>query len=142
MPSSHVCAPARSPCRLTNSPGGNINFESAPFKLTAEYVEVMGGARSSLFTTFRKLCIQAFLAARKYRERILLLVEMMLSGNKDLRCFLGGPRMVMAGLRARFFEGASDRQCVAMVHALVDQSLDNWRTRWYDSFQRWSQGVM
>ena len=31
---------------LTNSPGGNLNFESAPFKLTSEYVQLMGGARS------------------------------------------------------------------------------------------------
>jgi phosphatidylinositol 4-kinase len=126
---------------LTNSPGGNINFEAAPFKLTQEYVAVLGGPRSSLFATFRKLCIQAFLAARKYRERILLLVEMMLSGNGDLKCFVGGPRAVMAGLRARFHEDGSDRACVALVHRLIDNSLDNWRTRWYDKLQRWQNGV-
>ena len=32
---------------LTNSPGGNLNFESAPFKLTSEYVQLMGGPRSA-----------------------------------------------------------------------------------------------
>jgi len=127
--------------RLTNSPGGNMNFEAAPFKLTQEYVQVLGGPRSPLFNTFRKLCIQAFLAARKYRERIILLAEMMLSGNGDLKCFVGGPRAVMAGLRARFHEHESDRACVALVHRLVDQSVDNWRTRWYDAYQRWAQGV-
>lgn len=125
---------------LTNSPGGNINFETS-IKLTNDFVGVMGGPRSSMFATYRKLCIQAFLAARKYRERIILLVEMMLSGNRDLKCFVGGPRMVMAGLRARFFEGASDRQCVMLIHQLIDESIDNWRTRWYDAYQRWAQGV-
>ncbi len=87
------------------------------------------------------VCIQGFLAARRSRDRILLLVEMMLSGNRDLRCFLGGPRMVMEGLRARFFEGASERRCKDLVHALIDRSVDNWRTRWYDAYQRWAQGV-
>ena len=32
---------------LSNSPGGNINFESSPFKLTEEFIEVMGGERDS-----------------------------------------------------------------------------------------------
>jgi phosphatidylinositol 4-kinase B len=134
-----LCFPLH--CSFTNSPGGNINFEAAPFKLTQEFVQVMGGPRSSLFNTFRKLCVQAFLAARKYRERILLLVEMMLSGNADLKCFIGGPKAVMSGLRARFHEDKSDRQCAKIVNDLIDASNDALRTRLYDAFQRWSQGV-
>jgi phosphatidylinositol kinase/protein kinase (PI-3 family) len=118
-----------------------MNFEAAPFKLTQEFVQVMGGPRSNMFATFRKLCIQAFLAARKYRERVIVLVEMMLSGNRDLKCFLGGPEAVMAGLHARFHDGLSDRAAVNLVHSLIDRSLDNWRTRWYDAYQRWAQGV-
>ncbi|KAL5982658.1 hypothetical protein ACLOJK_016733 [Asimina triloba] len=47
---------------LSNSPGG-VNFESAPFKLTRELLEV--------------LCIQGFLTCRKHAERIILLVEML-----------------------------------------------------------------
>jgi phosphatidylinositol 4-kinase len=126
---------------LTNSPGGNIGFEAAPFKLTAEMVQVLGGPRSSLFTSYRKLCIRAFLAARKYRDRIILLVEMMFAGNETLPCFVGGARAVMQGLRARFHEDVSDRGCVQLVHGLIDTSLDNWRTRAYDRYQRWAQGV-
>jgi hypothetical protein len=126
---------------LTNSPGGNIGFEAAPFKLTQEFVQVMGGPRSALFATFRKLCVRAFLAVRKHRQRIIVLVHMMLSGNEHLPCFVQGPRAVMAGLRARFAEAATERQCVALVHSLVDSSMDNWRTRWYDSYQRVAQGI-
>ena len=33
---------------LQNSPG-NVGFESAPFKLTQEYVDVMGGSDSDMF---------------------------------------------------------------------------------------------
>ena len=127
---------------LTNSPGGNIGFEAAPFKLTQEFVDVLGGPRSALFGTFRKLAVRAFLAARKYRQRIILLVQMMLSGNGHLPCFVLGARAVMSGLRARFNEGASERACATYVHGLIDASMDNWRTRWYDAYQRMAQGVM
>ncbi|KAF9678995.1 hypothetical protein SADUNF_Sadunf07G0094100 [Salix dunnii] len=69
---------------LSNSPGG-VNFESAPFKLTRELLEVMDsdaeGIPSEFFDYFKVLCIQGFLTCRKHAERIILLVEM-LQGSK------------------------------------------------------------
>ena len=126
---------------LTNSPGGNIGFESAPFKLTAEFIEVLGGPHSPLFSTFRKLCVRAFLAVRKHRERIILLIQMMLAGNEHLPCFIGGARTVMSSLRTRFYEQGDDRACVSFVHRLIDSAMDDWRTRWYDAYQSIAQGV-
>ncbi|RYH05389.1 hypothetical protein EON65_44810, partial [archaeon] len=38
---------------LGASPGGNMEFEQAPFKLTTEYVEIMGGIESRGFKKFR-----------------------------------------------------------------------------------------
>nr|ACS49598.1 phosphatidylinositol kinase [Oryza alta] len=65
---------------LSNSPGG-VNFESAPFKLTRELLEVMDsdaeGTPSEFFDYFKVLCIQGFLTCRKHAERIILLVEML-----------------------------------------------------------------
>jgi phosphatidylinositol kinase/protein kinase (PI-3 family) len=43
---------------LGDSPGFNINFESAPFKLTQEYVDVLGGVDSAAFQLFQVICIQ------------------------------------------------------------------------------------
>ena len=37
---------------LSNSPG-NMNFESSAFKLTQEYVDVLGGQRSKFFNQFK-----------------------------------------------------------------------------------------
>lgn len=127
---------------LSNSPGGNMNFEAAPFKFTQDFVDVMGGPRSSTFTHFRNLCVKAFLEVRKRKEKIVLLVEMMLDGNEDLPCFRAGKRAIIDQLRARFNPSASTRQCVAFVNRLIDQSINNWRTRWYDSFQRWTMGIL
>lgn len=40
---------------FTNAPGKGIKFEKAPFKLTKEFVDVMGGVNSKTFQKFRKL---------------------------------------------------------------------------------------
>ncbi len=119
---------------LSNSPGRNSNFESAPFKLTNEYIKIMGGPRSSTFRLFRAACVKAFQAARENMERIILLVEMMLVGNEKLPCFLAG-RDTIKLLRERFMPDLSPAQVPAFVHNLIENSNDQWRTRFYDSYQ-------
>ena len=42
-----------------SKPGG-INFESAPFKMTTEYVDLMGGFDSDYFHHFEAVLIQIF----------------------------------------------------------------------------------
>jgi len=125
---------------LGASPGGNMGFEAAPFKLTAEFVEVMGGTNSRLFGEYRALCAQAYLAARRHSDKIMLLVRTWHSCNRDLPCFADID--VMTKLQDRFNLGQSSRKCVAIVDDLIAQSLDNWRTRWYDSYQRCCVGVL
>ncbi|KAL6070894.1 Phosphatidylinositol 4-kinase beta, variant 2 [Balamuthia mandrillaris] len=68
---------------LSSSPG-NWNFETAPFKLTAEYMQLLGGENSEAFKHFKFLFFKGFLEARRHYERIVLLVEMMLPGTFPL----------------------------------------------------------
>jgi phosphatidylinositol 4-kinase B len=126
---------------LTNSPGNNLGFEAAGFKLDRDMLAVLGGPSSALFATFRKLCVRAFLALRAQRARLTLLVQMTLAGNESLPCFQGGARAVMGGLHSRFKEDADERTCVGFVNKLIDESVGNWRTAAYDQFQYFSQGV-
>ena len=65
---------------LSSSPR-NLGFESSPFKLTTELIEVMGGEGSDMFKYFKILLLQGLLTARKHHERILSLVEVMSSGE-------------------------------------------------------------
>lgn len=44
---------------LSNSPG-SVGFEAAPFKLTQDYVDVLGGVNSPGFDDYKVLCKQAF----------------------------------------------------------------------------------
>mmetsp|Transcript_26156 Transcript_26156/g.83540 ORF Transcript_26156/g.83540 Transcript_26156/m.83540 type:complete len:377 (+) Transcript_26156:557-1687(+) len=128
---------------LSNSPGG-VNFESAPFKLTRELLEVMDsdadGRSSELFDLFKVLCIQGFLACRKHAERIISLVEIM--QHSGCPCFSGGGSRVLANLRKRFHPAATEEQCVEIVMGLISESMDAWRTRQYDYYQRVLNGIM
>jgi phosphatidylinositol 4-kinase len=61
-----------------------LGFETSPFKLTPEFVEVMGGLGSDMFEYFKILILQGLIAARKHMDRILNLVEIMRSGNNTV----------------------------------------------------------
>mmetsp|Transcript_22630 Transcript_22630/g.49415 ORF Transcript_22630/g.49415 Transcript_22630/m.49415 type:complete len:1318 (-) Transcript_22630:180-4133(-) len=125
-----------------SSPGKNAGFESAPFKLTRDFVEVLDGPHSHLFHIFRELCVRSFLALRKHCLEIILLVEMLKNGNEQLKCFRGRPNDAIEGLRERFRLDLNDRACREYVNSLVDDSIENWRTDWYDRYQRYFVGVL
>lgn len=59
--------------------GRTMKFEKAPFKLTEDFVEVLGGEKSKVFKKYVNYCVDGFLAVRKHYEKILLLVEMTLA---------------------------------------------------------------
>jgi phosphatidylinositol 4-kinase len=125
-----------------SSPGKNSGFESAPFKLTREFVDLMDGPQSRTFGKFRELCCRTFLELRKNCYQITLLVDMLMEGNGDLNCFRGKPEVAVQELQERFCLDLNDRACVDFVNSLVDDSLENWRTTWYDRYQRCFVGVM
>jgi len=127
---------------ISNSPG-NVSFETAPFKLTREYLEVMGssadGKPSELFDYFKVLCIQGFLALRKHKDRLMVLVEVM--KNAGLPCFKGGQKAVDA-MHRRFHQSLTEEQCVQLVLQMISDSMDAWRTRQYDYYQRVLNGIL
>mmetsp|Transcript_27364 Transcript_27364/g.49251 ORF Transcript_27364/g.49251 Transcript_27364/m.49251 type:complete len:771 (-) Transcript_27364:140-2452(-) len=129
---------------LSNSPGGNIGFESAPFKLTDEFVDVLGGPRSARFVKFRGLCVRGYSALRRQTEKIVLLVEMLRTGTgATMPCFIGGEQAVIE-LRRRLTPRSkmSETDCRDYINQLIDESLGNWRTRWYDRYQYWCQNIL
>lgn len=127
---------------LSNSPGG-VNFESAPFKLTRELLEVMDsdseGTSSAPFDYFKILMIQGFIAVRKHADRIVEMVSMM--SDSGFPCFKN-KGMAVEGLRKRLAPGVSEENLVKHVLGLIGDSLDAWRTRQYDYYQRILNGIM
>ncbi|CAO3592103.1 unnamed protein product [Absidia cylindrospora] len=125
---------------LSNSPG-SVGFEMAPFKLSQEYIDVLGGIDSELFGKYRMLMKQAFKAVRKYGDNILLLVEMM-SKRSHLPCFENGSQHVLYQLKERFQFPLTDPQLESFVDKLIVNSCGNLFTRLYDTFQYYSQGIL
>jgi len=125
-----------------SSPGKNSGFESAPFKLTWDFVNLMDGANSHTFKTFRELCYRTFLELRRNCFQITLLVQMLMEGNEDLDCFRGRPHAAVEGLQERFRLDLNDRACAEYVNSLINDSLENWTTTWYDRYQRCCVGIM
>ncbi|GLD92968.1 hypothetical protein PINS_up001560 [Pythium insidiosum] len=125
-------------------PGGAVGLEKhVPFKLTAEMVELMGGVKSPGYDRFRKLFLQGFLAVR--REYIKLATILHLSTqNSPLPCFQAKkPVNILRAFRERLFHHEeNDEVAKALILRLVDKSLNNWRTRKYDSFQLKSNGIL
>ncbi|KAF5111326.1 hypothetical protein DV452_004399 [Geotrichum candidum] len=124
---------------LSNAPGG-FGFETAPFKLTHEYVELMGGVDSAPFQLFKDLLKQAFKDLRKEADSIIILVEMMQRGS-SLPCFtLGAATATM--LKQRFQLHLSEQEVDAFVETgLIAKSLGNISTRIYDHYQLLTQGI-
>ncbi|RNF23749.1 putative phosphatidylinositol 4-kinase [Trypanosoma cruzi] len=126
---------------FATSPGG-INFESAPFKLSQELMEVMGGVGSAAFNYFKLLLYQGMVAVRERADDILGLVSLMTPYN-TMSCFGSDPASTVQQLRSRFrFDLETETDFALHVKELILGSVDNWRTRRYDQFQTLQNGIL
>ncbi|XP_055872445.1 phosphatidylinositol 4-kinase beta-like isoform X2 [Biomphalaria glabrata] len=125
---------------LSNSPGKNLGFENSPFKLTHEFVEVMGGLGSDMFEYFKILLLQGFVASRKHMDKILPLVEIMQTGSQ-LPCFNKGISAIRA-FKDRFHMSSTEEQLQLIVDGLVEASLHSLTTKLYDNFQYFTNGIL
>jgi len=118
------------------APGG-INFESSPFKLTAEMIQVMGGSADvQTYKWFSELVVKAYLASRPYAEYIMQMVSLMLGSG--LPCFKGE---TIKRMQTRFQLDKSERAAADFMKQRIDESFENRRTVWYDAYQRATNGI-
>lgn len=124
---------------LSNSPG-RVGFETSPFKLTYEYIELMGGADSPAFCKFKDLMKKGFRDIRKEAENIIILVEMM-QRDSGLPCFSSGAATAQQ-LRQRFQLQMSDNEVDQFVETqLIQKSYGSLSSRLYDQYQLLTQGI-
>lgn len=65
---------------LSSSPR-NLGFETSAFKLTTEFVDVMGGLDGDMFNYYKMLMLQGLIAARKHMDKVVQIVEIMQQGG-------------------------------------------------------------
>ena len=125
---------------LTISPGGNLGFETAGFKLSHEMSQIIdpsGDQRSPEFREFLDLCVRGYLAARRWRHALIPLVGQM--RHSGLPCF--GYGKPMDGLVQRFQPEASEEQAARFFTGVVRDAYRKWTTHVYDVVQYLQQGI-
>jgi len=123
------------------APGGMFSVEDAPFKLTKEMVDVMGGLGSPGYQHFRKCLCEGFLVLQKYQSEIAALLQTT-GQHSPFPCFHGAKlARVIADLRTRLCVGLSRRDIRHRVDHLLRKSYNAWGTRQYDSFQLRSNNI-
>jgi len=130
---------------FSNSPG-SVGFEVAPFKLPEEYLELLGGTESAIYSKFIDLIAKCFISVRKKADWIIGLVELMEHGSR-LPCFTGitnpnssnpPPSKVKSSssaLRDRLQLGLTDTQVHEFIRNLAQSSANSNFTKLYDTFQ-------
>ncbi|PAA73188.1 hypothetical protein BOX15_Mlig025218g1 [Macrostomum lignano] len=125
---------------LATSPGRNLGFESSHFKLTNEYVDVMGGYQADMYKYFKILILRGMLAARKHFDKIITLVDISSAGS-DLPCFSKGSAATLKALKDRFHLSCTELQLQRLMDSMVESSLHSISTKLYDSFQYLTNGI-
>ncbi|XP_041333888.1 phosphatidylinositol 4-kinase beta [Pyrgilauda ruficollis] len=123
---------------LSSSPR-NLGFETSAFKLTAEFVDVMGGLDGDMFNYYKMLMLQGLIAARKHMDRVVQIVEIMQQGSQ-LPCFHGSS--TIRHLKERFHMNLTEEQLQLLVEQMVDGSMRSITTKLYDGFQYLTNGIM
>lgn len=124
---------------LSNSPG-SVGFEAAPFKLTMEYVDLLGGLESELFLYFKDICKKCFLALREHSEQIINMVEIM-QKDSSLPCFNNGESTSVLLKQRLQLQLNEEEACDFVETVLIGKSLGSMYTRLYDQFQLITQGI-
>jgi len=127
---------------LSSSPGGNIGFETSPFKFQEDFITLLGGEEqeSEHYAYFQLLMIRGFLESRKHVRKFVTLVEIMYRGS-TMECFQLGQQAI-DDLRERFLPNASHDQVITRVMQLIEESSCNWRTAQYDNLQRITNDIL
>ena len=121
---------------------GNLNFESAPFKLTKEYVEILGGENSDEFKYFKKLICDGMIECKNHVEILCKIIEIMSHGS-TMPCFdKKDVKKIIDNFRERFFESKSDEEIIKIVDDLIYKSNDNFWTNKYDLFQQVTNNIL
>ncbi|KAG9055988.1 Phosphatidylinositol 4-kinase pik1alpha (PI4-kinase)(PtdIns-4-kinase) [Serendipita sp. 407] len=126
---------------LESSPGGNLGFEAAPFKLPLEYVELLGGLDSKPWNEFKQCFRHGFETARKHCDSIITIVELM-QKDSTFQCFSAFGEQTAQRLRDRFQPTLTHSLIEDHVEKLIAASIGSAWTRLYDSYQYYSQGIL
>ncbi|KAJ3672896.1 hypothetical protein LUZ60_006270 [Juncus effusus] len=125
---------------LETSPGGNMRFESAQFKLSHEMTQLLdpsGSMKSDTWYQFVSLCVKGYLAARRHMNGIITTISLMT--DSGLPCFSRGDPI--GNLRKRFHPEMTEREAANFMIKTCGDAYNKWTTAGYDLIQYLQQGI-
>ncbi|XP_020580537.1 phosphatidylinositol 4-kinase alpha 1 isoform X2 [Phalaenopsis equestris] len=125
---------------LETSPGGNMRFENADFKLSHEMTQLLdpsGTMKSDTWNQFVSLCVKGYLAGRRHMHGILTTVLLMV--DSGLPCFSRGDPI--GNLRKRFHPEMNEREAANFMIRTCMDAYNKWTTAGYDLIQYLQQGI-
>jgi phosphatidylinositol kinase/protein kinase (PI-3 family) len=117
-------------------------MERSPFKLTKEYVELMGGINDECYKEFERLFVQGFIECRKNSQIALGLVEIMMY-KSNYPCFSGwryGNGKALVRFEQRLMLRVPDSEIENRALKLLRTARGHLGTHLYDVFQYKSNG--
>ena len=127
---------------LGMAPGHEFSMERAPFKLTKEYIEVMGGVGSECYKEFERLFVAGFEEARRNYQIALGLVEIMMF-KSNYPCFSGsryGNGKALIRFEKRLMLDVPDKKVQKRALKLIKRSKQHVGTYLYDLVQNATNG--
>lgn len=115
----------------------NVNFEAAPFKLTQEFIDIMGGTKSSSFKYYKYLMQKGYRKLRKRHYKLTMLVDIVAS-TTDLPCLTD---RTTAELESRFNLYMNKKQSNKFISSLIKEAMRSTTTRTYDFFNQKRFGI-
>ncbi|CAM6105243.1 unnamed protein product [Calypogeia fissa] len=125
---------------LETSPGGNLRFESAHFKLSHEMTQLLdpsGAMKSEPWYRFVSLSVKGYLTARQHMNGIINTVLLM--KDSGLPCFSRGDPI--GNLRKRFHPEMNEREAANFMIKTCEDAYNKWTTTGYDLIQYLQQGI-
>ncbi len=120
---------------------GNIKFERAPFKFSNDFIELIGGIESNYFFLFQDLFFKGFKIIRKNYDTVILMVELFCDIYHDLNSFHDKDNILKI-LKDKFLLAINkDEELLNKCNELINNSINNWRTKVYDNFQKYCVGI-
>lgn len=129
------------------APGHEFSLERASFKLTQDYIDIMGGFDSECFAEFKRLFTEGLLIARsKANSQMALgLIEIMMY-KSNYPCFsgsrYGGNKAIARFEKRLMLSTKSEEKVRKKVEAMIMNAANHMGTGLYDQFQLMSNGYL
>lgn len=122
---------------IFDSSPGNINLEAYSFKMSDYFLLKLGGIKSEPFENLREIFVRGLLVTRKNIGKFIKILRYLFEErgikNKNLNSIFK--------FQKRFFIKAKDEEIIKYSLDLFKESIENWKTKQYDNYQKFASGI-